>query len=126
MLKAQLQEGIQVIVCRQKRIKLADCSDYGWAVVKAYYNDRLASDSEDEKRLFKAEKTAEREISKRKRCSTKGKDAVPVYQSTAVTQATRAALVSSGNVTCEPVAGTSSQPVHRWSQSTVREIGPCF
>ena len=59
VLKAQLQEGIQAIACRQKRIKLADRSDNGWVVVKAYNNDELAKDSEDEKRLFKAEKTAE-------------------------------------------------------------------
>ena len=124
-LKAQLQEGIQAIACRQKRIKVADRSDYGWAVVKAYDNDELASDSEDEKRLFKAEKTAEREISKRKRRSTKGKD-VPAYQSTVVTQPIRAAPVSSGIMAGEPAGGTSSQPVSQWSQSTVRKIGPCF
>ena len=46
VLKAQLQEGIQAIACQQKRIKVADRSDYGWAVVKAYDNDELASDSE--------------------------------------------------------------------------------
>ena len=124
-LKAQLQEGIQAIACRQKRIKVADRSDYGWAVMKAYDNDELASDSEDEKRLFKAEKTAEREISKRKRRSTKGKD-VPAYQSTVVTQPIRSAPVSSGIMAGEPAGGTSSQPVSQWSQSTVRKIGPCF
>ena len=43
-----------MIACQQKIIKVADRSDYGWAVVKAYDNDELASDSEDEKRLFKA------------------------------------------------------------------------
>ena len=110
-LKPQLQEGIQAIVCWQnKRIKVADRSDYGWAVVKAYNNDELASDSEDEKRLFKAEKTAEREISKRKRRSTKGKD-VPAYQSTVVTQPIRAAPVSSGIMAGEPAGGTSSESV---------------
>ena len=113
-LKAQLQEGIQAIACRQKRIKVADRSDYGWVVVKAYDNDELASDSEDEKRLFKAEKTAKREISKRKRRSTKGKD-VPAYQSTVVMQLIRAAPVSSGIMTGEPAGGTSSQPVSQWS-----------
>ena len=33
VLKVQLQEGIQAIACRQKRIKVADRSDYGWMVV---------------------------------------------------------------------------------------------
>ena len=93
--------------------------------MKAYDNDELASDSEDKKRLFKAEKTAKREISKRKRRSTKGKD-VLAYQSTVVTQPIRAAPVSSGIMTGEPAGGTSSQPVSQWSQSTVRKIGPRF
>ena len=97
---------------------MADRSDYGWAVVKAYDNDELASDSEDEKRLFKAEKTAEREISKRKRRFTKGKD-VPAYQSTVVTQPTRAAPVNSGIMACEPAGGTSSQPVSQWSRDPI-------
>ena len=71
-LKSQLKEGMRAIACRQKRIKVADRSEYGWAVVKAYDNDELASNSEDEKQLFKAEKTVEREVSKRKCRSTKG------------------------------------------------------
>lgn len=57
--KSQPQENIQVIACCQRRIKVADRSEYGWVIIKAYNSDELASDSEDEKGLFKAEKAAE-------------------------------------------------------------------
>ena len=80
-LKNQLKEVIQAIACRQKRIKVADRSEYGWAVVKAYDSDESASDSEDEKRLFKAKKMTEREMSKKRR-STRGKDNQFTHQQT--------------------------------------------
>lgn len=55
----------------QKRIKLirfADKSDSGWNAVNEYVSDELASDSEDEKRMRRAEGKAER---KRKRLQKK-------------------------------------------------------
>ena len=44
-----LDEGIKAITKRQKHIKVADRSDYGWATVQAYDTDDLASGSDDEK-----------------------------------------------------------------------------
>lgn len=41
-LKNQLQEDIQAIGGHQKRIKVADRSELGWAEVKAYNNNELA------------------------------------------------------------------------------------
>ena len=52
---------------RQKLIKIADRSEYGWGVVTEYTADELADGSDDEKRLEKAEKAAERKALKRKR-----------------------------------------------------------
>jgi len=49
---------------------VADQSDYSWVTVKEYINDELASDSEDEKGLFKAERNAERKVLKRKKHPT--------------------------------------------------------
>ena len=63
----ELNKGTKVIAVRQKHIKIADCSELGWGVVAAYENDELAEDSDDEKRLFKAEKEAERRQQKKKR-----------------------------------------------------------
>ena len=45
---------------RIKTIKLAGKSDYGWAAVSEYLSDELASDTEDEKRINRSEKQAEK------------------------------------------------------------------
>ena len=45
---------------RQKLIKIADRSEYGWGVVAEYQANELESCSEDEKKLEKAERAAER------------------------------------------------------------------
>ena len=69
--------GIQAIACWQKRIKVAN---NGQAVVKAYDNDELASDSEDEKHLFKAERATEQEIYKQKSILLKEKSCQHIKQ----------------------------------------------
>ena len=61
-----LDEGIRAIETRQKHIKVADRSEYGWVTVSVYEDDALADNSEDERRLEKAEREAER-ITKRRR-----------------------------------------------------------
>ena len=53
-----MTEGRQLITHRQKLLKLADRSEYGWSVVDEY-EDGLADDSEDKKRIEKAEQAAE-------------------------------------------------------------------
>ena len=50
---------------RTKLIKLADRSEAGWGVVKFYQTDRIADDSEDEKRINSAEKRAATEKAKK-------------------------------------------------------------
>ena len=47
--QAQLDEGLKALAARQKFIKIADRSEFGWAMVKFYQSDPLASGSEDEK-----------------------------------------------------------------------------
>lgn len=56
--KESLLEASQLIKQRQKLIKLADRSALGWSTVKEYVTDDLAENSDDEKRLRKAEKAA--------------------------------------------------------------------
>ena len=122
-LNNQRKEGIQAIACCQKRIKVADRSE----VVKAYDSDKLASDSEDEKCL--AEKTAEREMLKKKRSS---KDNQFAYQQTAyqavggVQHGRLAVPTSSGGFSGDQSSGSGNQAVSQWNQSTVRKIGSCF
>ena len=60
--KAPLKEGENLVDKRQKLIKIADRSDHGWSTVKEYFEDELAEDSDDEKRLFRAESRAGRKI----------------------------------------------------------------
>ena len=51
----------------KKHIKVADSSKFGWTTVQHYDCNPLAESAEDEKRLEKAEKDAERESAKRRR-----------------------------------------------------------
>ena len=63
----ELTEGRVDIAHRQKRIKTADRSEYGWTTAELYKHDELASNSVDEKKLEKAEKEAEKCVAKCKR-----------------------------------------------------------
>ena len=65
--KEALMQGMKLLAERQKLIKIADCSEYGWEVVAKYKADELADGSDNEKRL---EKAAEQKALKRKRKCT--------------------------------------------------------
>ena len=65
--KAALREGAALLSERQKLIKIADRSPNGWNVVAEYTADELADDSDDEKRLEKAEKAAGRKARLKRR-----------------------------------------------------------
>ena len=67
-----LDEGIKTIKKRQKHVKVADSSEFGWTTVQHYDCNPLAESAEDEKHLEKAEKHAERESAKRRRGSGAG------------------------------------------------------
>ena len=49
----ELEEGRHLISKRQKVIKFADKSEFGWGTVNEYLMDELASDDEDAKKLRK-------------------------------------------------------------------------
>ena len=63
----ELQEGSKALVFRQKLIRLADRSEFGWDAVKEYETDELAENEDDAKQLEKAEKSAEQKALKRKK-----------------------------------------------------------
>ena len=63
--KDALAKGKKLLTNRQKLILLADHSDHGYDVVKNYEADELAEGSEDEKKIQKAEKAAQKEAEKR-------------------------------------------------------------
>ena len=53
--KKAINEGIELLERRQKLIKLANRSEYGWRTVEEYEKDDLTKHSDDEKRIAKQE-----------------------------------------------------------------------
>ena len=130
--KAALQKGTALLADRQKLIKIADRSANGWGVVAEYTADELADDSDDEKRLERAEKAADRKagLKKRKRLPSSAKASAPSYVRRYVT----APPASYGNLAV-PYSATHSQPSGGPSgrrsgsvagPSLQRAVGPCF
>lgn len=62
-----ISEGLDLLAHRQKLVKLADQSESGWKTVTEYETHSLADDSEDEKRIIRAENRAARKIKTDKR-----------------------------------------------------------
>ena len=62
----ELKEGEALLASRMRLIKIADRSDHGWNTIAAYENNELALDSDDEKRLLRAEKEAEKRATRKK------------------------------------------------------------
>ena len=54
----ELAEGKKIVSKRQKLVQLADREEDGWAFVKEYKKDELASGSNDEKHMSKARAVA--------------------------------------------------------------------
>ena len=65
--KTAIEEGIALVTKRMKVIKIADKSQYSWATVQEYLSDELASDWEDEKRLSRSERRAEKKVNQAKK-----------------------------------------------------------
>ena len=53
--KDSLQKGEDLLKECQKHILLADKSEYSWSTVQEYKNSEITDDSNDEKKMFKAE-----------------------------------------------------------------------
>jgi hypothetical protein len=48
-------EGMELLRYRQKLVKIADSSELGWRVVQEYTANPLADDSEDDKKILRAQ-----------------------------------------------------------------------
>ena len=78
--KQAIKEGMRQISERRKLIKITDRSEYGWGVEAEYQADELASCSEDEKNLEKAERAAERKVMRKRKSTRPGsKGVVPKF-----------------------------------------------
>ena len=109
-----MDSGTEVVSKRIKVIKMADKSDFGWSTVNEYLSDELASNSDDEKRMYRAERRAERK--------TKGirRQFRPADQKESASSTSTAFSPRSG-----PSYSASGQPNRRVYSSSQR-LGPCF
>ena len=106
--KVALESGIEVISKRVKAIKLADKSEFGWATVDEYLSDELASDSDDEKRIYRAERKINKEKRRRVRSDEKGSGSSSVH-----------CAASSSRFSSKDLASRSEA-------RPARRLGPCF
>ena len=111
--KAALEEGTGIVSKRIKAIKLADKSEFGWQTVNEYLSDELASDSDDEKRMYRAERRAERKIKDKRRRQPR-----PFTRGSSQPTASN---VSSNSQ--RPFAGDHAV---RKDSNPPRRLGPCF
>ena len=58
----RLQKGKTLLLKRLKAIKIADREEHGWALVRHYESDALASDNEDEKEIGRARRASAADI----------------------------------------------------------------
>ena len=119
-MKAELHQGSQAIAACQKHkhIKVADRSDYGWAIVEAYDSDELAENSEDDKRLFRAEKAAKKKCSKHRRRFPRKDESLQKLARNQSAEMTPQSM----SVVATKQAGSSGGQTSQVS----RLIGPCF
>ena len=61
--KTSLEEGMTSLKTRQKHIRIADRSEYGWAAVEEYVEDELADGEDDEKRIQRVDFRAGKSLS---------------------------------------------------------------
>ena len=85
--RQKISEGIELVNYRQKLVKMADSSELGWRVVQEYTSNPLADDSEDDKKILRAQNRAERkaksEKAKKKRLTPYSRPAQPSASATA-------------------------------------------
>ena len=80
---ASLEKGEKLLSERQKHILLADKSDFGWSLIREYKRNDLAEDSDDEKKIIRAEARARTQAkqnsarNKTKFVSNRGESLVP-------------------------------------------------
>ena len=57
-----MKEGKRLVMQRQKLVRLADRSDHGWLMVNECKMDELADDEDNERRISKTMKNAEKRV----------------------------------------------------------------
>lgn len=65
--KEALKEGTSLSRRRIKLIRIADKSEFSWETVNHYEADELASNSEDDKRIYRSERRAQKKHKEKKK-----------------------------------------------------------
>ena len=119
--KEELNEGISLLNKRQKIIKLADKSEFGWATVQEYVCDDLADDVAVASKIKKAEKGAASKLKtlqeKKRKSSAKFSSSTP-----SLSNASRIGGASGSF----PPAGNYFRPQGRFSGISLRGFDLCF
>ena len=115
--KELLQQGTKAIAKRQKHIRLADRSDYGWQLVEAYQQDELAENEKDAKKIEEEEKAVE--LKNRRKCKASDKEKAAVPQKS--TSFRPPQFMGSFGL---PLPPPFMPPSFQWP--AVRVLGPCF
>ena len=68
-----LEEGMVLLEKRNRGIEIADYSEFGWATVDEYEQREVAEDSDDDRRLRKAEASVARKFQSKRRGSFRGR-----------------------------------------------------
>ena len=121
----ELKEGVDTVTLRQKLIRLADCSEFGWEAVNEYETDELVANEDDAKRLEKAEKAAEQKVLKRKKAAYfrgGGRGKGRRFNSAQMSQLPP--QPSSSGSLMQPPGSVGTQP--RGATYKFRVPGPCF
>lgn len=65
--KEALKKGTSLVWRRIKLIRIADKSEFGWEPVNQYEADELASNSEDDKRIYRSRRRADKKHKEKKK-----------------------------------------------------------
>ena len=123
--KGLIAEGNALLKFRQKLIRIADRSEYGWAAVEEYVDDELADGEDDEKRIQRSDFRAGRKLKTAK--GTKGKKVPFKKKAQGVNEALATPSSSSG---VSQLVAALLPALGRWptgpSVSAGKSLGPCF
>ena len=119
--KEELNKGISLLNNRQKIIKLADKSEFGWATVQEYVCDDLADDEADASKIKKAEKRAAAKI---KTLQEKKRKTSPKGSSSALSSSSASRV--GGTFSSFPPATSYFRPQGRYPYNSFRGLDMCF
>ena len=126
-----IKEGNKLLKFRQKLIRIADRSEYGWATVEEYLEDELADGEDDEKIIQRSDFRAGKKLKASR--GAKGKK-VPFKKrapGVSLPQGYNSSQASSSGVA--QLVGALLPAISKWptnvnpgTASGSRNIGPCF